>query len=160
MSMNAFTRACAPLLVLCVTAATAEAQGATQQSSTMVFPAGTVIDATFAGTVCTNTNKAGDRVSATVIDSTAHPPFRGATVGLVVIGLKESRNASQAPVVELAARTIHIRERAFPITVDSIWTRVRVVRYDRPAASASVGGCLDAGSAIRMTLEENLTIPR
>jgi hypothetical protein len=120
--------------------------------------------------VCTHTNAVGDKLTASISDSTAPAPQRGGTVSQRLLKAAHSTNANQPPVLELAAVALQLGDRTYALDADSPQVATRMFRQRRSGEKIRIGapvpaslrfeGCIDAGSIIRMTLQEALTVLR
>jgi hypothetical protein len=112
--------------------------------------AGTTISATPSATVCTNTNKVGDHITATtqnaVTGSNGAVIPAGATVNMTVTNLKRSENSNDAIVMEFAVNSISFGGKTYPIdaSVDAPVTRVRNQPKSKDAQKVAIGAGIGA----------------
>src|SRR3954462_383140 len=112
--------------------------------------AGTTISATPTATVCTNTHKVGDHITATTQNAVtgtngAVIPV-GATVNMTVTNLKRSENSNDQIVMEFAVNSISFGGKTYPIdaSVDAPVTRVRNQPKSKDAQKVAIGAGIGA----------------
>ncbi len=83
------------------------------------IPAGSTLSANAASKICTNTNKVGDHVTATIANSVSGSNGAmipaGATLNMTVTQLKRSENANDAVVMEFAVNSVTFGGHTYPI---------------------------------------------
>jgi hypothetical protein len=112
------------------------------------IPAGSVINLTSNDKVCTNTNKAGDRFTATVTDAVVGSNGAvipaGSKVVMQVSDLKHSGNTNQDIQMTFAVLNVAINGKSYPLSADIDHVDVNQVRN----ASAKSDAAKVAGGAV------------
>jgi|SRR5689334_800443 len=112
--------------------------------------AGTTLALTPTATVCTNTNKVGDKITATtqsaVTGSNGAVIPAGSTVTLTVTNLKRSENANDPIVMEFAVNSVSFGGKTYPLdaSVDAPVTRVRNQPKSKDAQKVAIGAGIGA----------------
>ena len=113
--------------------------------------AGTSLSLTPSATVCTNTNKVGDKITATtqnaVTGSNGAAIPAGSTVTLTVTNLKRSENANDQIIMEFAVNSVTFGGKTYPLdaTVQSAnITRVRNQPKSKDAQKVAIGAGIGA----------------
>ena len=112
--------------------------------------AGTTLSLTPTATVCTNTNKVGDKITATtqnaVTGSNGAVIPAGSTVTLTVTNLKRSENANDPIVMEFAVNSVSFGGKTYPLdaSVDAPVTRVRNQPKSKDAQKVAIGAGIGA----------------
>ena len=112
--------------------------------------AGTSLSLTPTANVCTNTNKVGDKITATtqnaVTGSNGATIPAGSTVTLTVTNLKRSENANDAIVMEFAVNSVSFggKQYALDASVDAPVTRVRNQPKSKDAQKVAIGAAAGA----------------
>ena len=113
--------------------------------------AGTTLSLTPTQTVCTNTNKVGDKITATtqnaVTGSNGAVIPAGATVTLTVTSLKRSENANDPIVMEFAVNSVSFGGKSYPLDAsveNANVTRVRNQPKSKDAQKVAIGAAVGA----------------
>jgi hypothetical protein len=113
--------------------------------------AGTTLALTPTATVCTNTNKVGDKITATtqnsVTGSNGAVIPAGATVTMTVTNLKRSENANDAIVMEFAVNSVSFGGKTYPLDAsveNASVTRVRNQPKSKDAQKVAIGAGIGA----------------
>ena len=112
--------------------------------------AGTTLSLTPTATVCTNTNKVGDKITATtqnaVTGSNGAVIPAGSTVTLTVTNLKRSENSNDAIVMEFAVNSVSFGGKTYPLdaSVDAPVTRVRNEPKSKDVQKVAIGAGIGA----------------
>jgi hypothetical protein len=112
--------------------------------------AGTTLSLTPTATVCTNTNKVGDKITATtqnaVTGSNGAVIPVGSTVTLTVTSLKRSENTNDPIVMEFAVNSVSFGGKTYPLdaSVDAPVTRVRNEPKSKDAQKVAIGAGIGA----------------
>jgi hypothetical protein len=112
--------------------------------------AGSTLSLTPTATVCTNTNKVGDKITATtqnaVTGSNGAVIPAGSTVTLTVTNLKRSENANDPIVMEFAVNSVSFGGKTYPLdaSVDAPVTRVRNQPKSKDAQKVAIGAGIGA----------------
>src|SRR5438270_2133411 len=113
--------------------------------------AGTTMSLTPTATVCTNTNKVGDKITATtqnsVTGSNGAVIPAGATVTLTVTNLKRSENQNDNIVMEFAVNSVSFGGRTYPLDAsveNASITRVRNEPKSKDAQKVAIGAGIGA----------------
>src|SRR5689334_17597316 len=112
--------------------------------------AGTSLSLTPSATVCTNTNKVGDKITATtqnaVTGSNGATIPAGSTVTLTVTNLKRSENANDQIIMEFAVNSVTFGGKTYPLdaSVDAPVTRVRNQPKSKDAQKVAIGAGIGA----------------
>jgi hypothetical protein len=112
--------------------------------------AGTTLSLTPTATVCTNTNKVGDKITATtqnaVTGSNGAVIPAGSTVTLTVTNLKRSENTNDPIVMEFAVNSVSFGGKTYPLdaSVDAPVTRVRNEPKSKDAQKVAIGAGIGA----------------
>ena len=112
--------------------------------------AGTTLSLTPTATVCTNTNKVGDKITATtqnaVTGSNGAVIPAGSTVTLTVTNLKRSENANDPIVMEFAVNSVSFGGKTYALdaSVDAPVTRVRNQPKSKDAQKVAIGAGIGA----------------
>jgi hypothetical protein len=113
--------------------------------------AGTTLSLTPTATVCTNTNKVGDRITATtqnaVTGSNGATIPAGSTVTLTVTNLKRSENSNDPIVMEFAVNSVSVGGKTYALdaTVENATvTRVRNQPKSKDAQKVAIGAGIGA----------------
>lgn len=125
--------------------------GSTGGGAVGEIAAGATLSTTSSSRVCTNTNKVGDHVTATlqnaVTGSNGAAIPAGATVNLTVTNLKRSENANDKIVMEFAVNSVTFGGKTYPIegTVESANVeRVRDQPSGKDAQKVAIGAAAGA----------------
>jgi len=112
---------------------------------------GTSLSLTPTQTVCTNTNKVGDKITATtqnaVSGSNGAVIPAGATVTLTVTTLKRSENANDPIVMEFAVNSVSFGGKTYPLDAsvsNANVTRVRNQPKSKDAQKVAIGAAVGA----------------
>jgi hypothetical protein len=120
--------------------------GTSSGSSVGMIPAGTALNLRSNSQVCTNTNKVGDKFTATlnesVVGSNGATIPAGATVTLTVTQLKRSENANDKIVMEFAVNNVEFRGKTYALDANVSSAAVDRVRNQPKSADAKkvIGG--------------------
>ena len=131
--------------------------GGTRESTTGLIPAGATINLRSGSRICTNTNKVGDRFTATVTDAVTGSNGAvipaGATAVVEVVGLKKSENANDPITMTFRVASININGRSYPVTSEVTYAQVERVRASTKSNDAKkvIGGAV-VGAAIGQIL--------
>ena len=113
--------------------------------------AGTSLSLTPSATVCTNTNKVGDKITATtqnaVTGSNGAAIPAGSTVTLTVTNLKRSENANDQIIMEFAVNSVTFGGKTYPLdaSIESAnITRVRNQPKSKDAQKVAIGAGIGA----------------
>ncbi|HEY2377538.1 MAG TPA: hypothetical protein VGH98_16280 [Gemmatimonadaceae bacterium] len=113
--------------------------------------AGTTLSLTPTANICTNTNKVGDRITATtqnaVTGSNGATIPAGSTVSLTVTNLKRSENANDQIIMEFAVNSVTFGGKTYPLdaSVQSAnITRVRNEPKSKDAQKVAIGAGIGA----------------
>lgn len=113
--------------------------------------AGTTLSLAPTSTVCTNTNKVGDRFTATVQDAVTGSNGAvipaGATVTLTVTNLKRSENANDAIKMEFAVNSVTFNGKTYQLDADvqsASVDRVRNQPKSKDAQKVAIGAAAGA----------------
>lgn len=115
-------------------------------SAVGMIPAGTALSLRSNSEVCTNTNKVGDKFTATlnesVVGSNGATIPAGATVTLTVTALKRSENANDKIVMEFAVNNVEFRGKTYALNANVTSAAVDRVRNQPKNADAKkvIGG--------------------
>lgn len=124
--------------------------GATGGGAVGMIAAGSTLSLNSTSRVCTNTNKVGDHVTATVAEAVTGSNGAvipaGATVSLTVTGLKRSENANDKIVMEFAVNSVSFGGHTYPLdatvqsaTVDRVKNQPTSKDVQKVAIGAAVG---------------------
>ena len=128
------------------------AAGASNSGGTVgTIAAGTTLSVSPSANVCTNTNKVGDKITATLQNSVtgtngATIP-QGATVTLTVTNLKRSENANDPIVMEFAVNSVTFGGKTYPLDAsveNANVTRVRNQPKGKDAQKVAIGAGIGA----------------
>ena len=120
--------------------------GTSSGSAVGMIPAGTALNLRSNSEVCTNTNKVGDRFTATlnesVVGSNGATIPAGATVTLTVTRLKRSENANDPIVMEFSVNNVESRGKTYSVAANVTSADVARVRNQPKSADAKkvIGG--------------------
>jgi hypothetical protein len=113
--------------------------------------AGTTLSLTPTSSVCTNTNKVGDKFTATVQNtvtgSNGATIPAGSTVTLTVTSLKRSENSNDPIVMEFAVNSVNINGRSYALDAtvqDATVERVRNQPKSKDAQKVAIGAAAGA----------------
>jgi len=113
--------------------------------------AGTTMSLTPTATVCTNTNKVGDKITATtqsaVVGSNGAVIPAGSTVTLTVTDLKRSENANDQIIMGFAVNSVSFGGKTYPLdaSIESTnITRVRNQPKSKDAQKVAIGAGIGA----------------
>lgn len=113
--------------------------------------AGTTLALTPTATVCTNTNKVGDKITATVQNAVTGSNGAvipsGATVTLTVTNLKRSENQNDNIVMEFAVNSVSFGGKTYPLDAsveNANITRVRNEPKSKDAQKVAIGAGIGA----------------
>jgi hypothetical protein len=127
------------------------AAGANSGGAVGTIAAGTSLSLTPSATVCTNTNKVGDKITATtqnaVTGSNGAAIPAGSTVTLTVTNLKRSENANDQIIMEFAVNSVTFGGKTYPLdaNVESAnITRVRNEPKSKDAQKVAIGAGIGA----------------
>lgn len=132
-------------------------RGGTTEGSTGVIAAGTTINLRSGQRVCTNTNKVGDKFTATVTDAVTGSNGAvipaGATAVVEVVGLKKSENTNDPIVMTFRVASIQINGKNYPVTSEVTFAQVDRERSSSKSNDAKkvIGGAV-VGAAIGQIL--------
>ena len=111
-----------------------------------MIPAGTALNLRSNSEVCTNTNKVGDKFTATlnesVVGSNGATIPAGSTVTMTVTRLKRSENANDPIVMEFAVNNVEVRGKTYALDANVSHADVARVRNQPKSADAKkvIGG--------------------
>jgi len=131
--------------------------GTSRESATGVIPAGATINLRSGSRVCTNTNKVGDRFTATVTDAVTGSNGAvipaGATAVVEVVGLKKSENVNDPITMTFRVASININGKNYPVTSEVTYAQVERERASTKTNDAKkvIGGAV-VGAAIGQIL--------
>lgn len=115
------------------------------------IPAGSTLSATAASKICTNTNKVGDHVMATIANSVSGSNGAmipaGATLNLTVTQLKRSENTNDPVVMEFAVNSVTYGGHTYPIegeVTSADVTRVRDESKGKDVQKVAIGAGIGA----------------
>lgn len=120
--------------------------GMSAGSSVGMIPAGTSLSLRSNSQVCTNTNKVGDKFTATlnesVVGSNGATIPAGATVTMTVTALKRSENANDKIVMEFAVNNVEFRGKTYALDANVSSASVDRVRNQPKSADVKkvIGG--------------------
>ena len=124
-------------------------KGAGTTSRSGLIPAGTALNLRANSEICTNTNKVGDRFTATVnesvVGSNGATIPAGSTVTLEVTRLKRSENMNDAIVMEFAVQSVEVSGKSYPLNASVTTASVDRVRNSSKSNDAKK---VVAGAAI------------
>jgi hypothetical protein len=113
--------------------------------------AGTTLSLTPTQTVCTNTNKVGDKITATTQNAVSGTNGAtipaGATVTLTVTNLKRSENARDPVVMEFAVNSVSFGGKTYPLDASLDNVPVQKVRNEpksKDAQKVAIGAAVGA----------------
>jgi hypothetical protein len=120
--------------------------GTSAGSAVGMIPAGTALNLRSNSQVCTNTNKVGDKFTATLNESVAGSNGAtipaGATVTLTVTQLKRSENANDRIIMEFAVNNVEFRGKTYALDANVSSAAVDRVRNQPKSADVKkvIGG--------------------
>ena len=129
----------------------APAGGATGGGAVGMIPAGATLSLSSTSRVCTNTNKVGDHVTATVANAVTGSNGAvipaGATVSLTVTRLQRSNNTNEPIVMEFAVNSVSFGGHTYPLdaSVESAKVdRVKNQPTSKDVQKVAVGAAIGA----------------
>jgi len=130
---------------------TRPAAGASGGGAVGTIAAGTTLSLSPTATVCTNTNKVGDKITATtqnaVTGTNGAVIPAGATVTLTVTNLKRSENQNDNIVMEFAVNSVSFGGKTYPLDAsveNANITRVRNEPKSKDAQKVAIGAGIGA----------------
>jgi hypothetical protein len=125
--------------------------GANSGGAVGTIAAGTSLSLTPTANVCTNTNKVGDKITATtqntVTGSNGATIPAGSTVTLTVTNLKRSENANDQIIMEFAVNSVTFGGKTYPLDANvasANITRVRNEPKSKDAQKVAIGAGIGA----------------